>query len=76
MGGNIWWFVAALLQGAVVPFTFIVVMRTNQKLLAPGRDLASADTRELLQKWAQLHGVRTALGLAASLIYVWLLSEA
>gem|GEM_PF-2769731 len=28
-----------------------VVMRTNNQLLAPGRDLLSAETRSLLEKW-------------------------
>ncbi|MGH9882189.1 MAG: DUF1772 domain-containing protein [Pyrinomonadaceae bacterium] len=73
---NIWWLVAALLIGAVVPFTFVVVMPTNHKLLEPSRDLASADTRELLEKWGKLHAVRTILSLMASLIYLWLLREA
>ena len=76
LGADVWWLVAALVMGAVVPFTFVVVMPTNHKLLAPGRDLASAETRGLLQKWAKLHGVRTALSLVASVIYIWLLSEA
>jgi uncharacterized membrane protein len=76
LGASVWWLVAALLVGAVVPYTFIVVMPTNHKILEPGRDLTSAETRELLQKWAKLHGVRTTLSLAASVIYVWLLREA
>src|SRR5215475_13875561 len=76
LGANVWWLVAALLIGAVVPFTFVVVIPTNHQLLAPGRDLTSAETRALLQKWAKLHGVRTVLSLVASIIYVWLLREA
>ena len=76
LGANLWWFVAALLIGAVVPFTFIVIMPTNHKLLSPGRDLASEETRELLQKWGKLHAVRTVLSLAASVIYLWMLREA
>jgi uncharacterized membrane protein len=75
-GGNLWWLVAALFIGAVVPFTFVVVMPTNHKLLEPNRDLASADTRQLLEKWGKLHAVRTMLSLTASVIYLWLLREA
>src|SRR5215468_2701337 len=52
LGASIWWLVAALLIGAVVPFTFIVVMPTNHRLLAPDRDLSSIETRQLLQKWS------------------------
>ena len=67
------WLAAALLVGAVVPFTFAVIMPTNHKLLAPGRDLESAETRELLVKWGRLHAVRTVLSLVATLVFLWLL---
>jgi hypothetical protein len=71
LGGGIVWAIAALLIGAVVPFTFLGIMPTNNKLLAPGRDLASSETRELLGKWAKLHAVRTVLSLLAMVVYVW-----
>lgn len=76
LGGGAGWLVAALLVGAVVPFTFAVIMPTNHKLLAPGRDLSSAETRELLVRWGQLHAVRTALSLAGTAIYLWLMLAA
>ena len=73
LGASIVWLVAAVLIGAVVPFTFIAVMRTNNKLLAPGRDLASAETRALLETWGKLHAVRTGLSLVATVLCIWLL---
>lgn len=73
LGGGSAWLAPAVLIGAVVPFTFIVIMPTNHALLAPGRDLGSPQTRRLLQRWAALHSVRTALSLFAALIYLWLL---
>jgi hypothetical protein len=76
MGAGAGWLVAALLIGAVVPFTFVGIMPTNHELLAPGRDLASPETRTLLERWARLHGVRTALSLAATVTYLVLLSRA
>lgn len=75
LGGSIGWLVAALLIGAVVPFTFIGIMPTNHKLLAPERDLRSSETRELLEKWARLHALRTALGLLAAVLCAWLLGR-
>jgi hypothetical protein len=69
-GAGAGWALAALLIGAVVPVTFLVIMPTNQLLLAPGRDLASAETRSLLERWAKLHAVRTVLSLAATVLYV------
>ena len=76
LGGGAMWLVGALFIGAVVPFTFIVIMPTNHQLLAPGRDLSSNETRSLLEKWGKLHGVRSALSLVASVIYVALLGGA
>ena len=64
------WLIGALLIGAVVPFTFIVIMPTNNRLLAPGRDLGSEETRALLIRWGHLHAVRTVLSLAGASIYL------
>ena len=69
-GGGYGWALGALLIGAVVPFTFLGIMPTNQTLLAPGRDLASIETRVLLESWAKLHAVRTVLSLAATVLYL------
>ena len=41
-------------QGRSIPVTFAVIMPTNHKLLAAGRDHASAETRELLVRWGPL----------------------
>jgi hypothetical protein len=71
LGGGLQWAIGALLMGAVVPFTLIGIMPTNQKLLAPGRDLGSAETRTLLDRWGRLHAVRTALSIAATVLYLW-----
>jgi hypothetical protein len=70
LGGGVGWALAAVLIGAVVPFTFLAVMPTNRALLAPGRDLAAAETRALLERWARLHAVRTVLSLAATVLYL------
>src|SRR5207237_3199684 len=71
LGGGLLWLVAALLIGAVVPFTFIVIMPTNNKLLAADRDLGSAETRELLDRWGKLHGVRSIASAIATLLMLW-----
>ena len=70
LGGGIAWLIAALLVGAVVPFTFAVIMPTNNKLLAAGRDQSSPETRELLAQWGRLHAVRTVLSLAGVVVYL------
>ncbi|RPH48427.1 MAG: DUF1772 domain-containing protein [Lysobacterales bacterium] len=71
LGANVWWLVAGLLIGAVVPFTFLAIMPTNHELLAAGRDLASVETRRLLERWNRLHAVRSALSLIATVLFVW-----
>src|SRR5262245_17661959 len=73
MGAGTGWLVAAVLIGAVVPFTLIGIMPTNHRLLAPGRDLGSAETRMLLERWGKLHAVRTTLSILATVLYLWLL---
>ena len=70
LGGGLLWLIAAVLIGLVVPFTFIAVMPTNNQLLVPGRDLSSAETRSLLEKWGRLHAVRSALSFLASIVYL------
>ena len=73
MGAGTGWLVAAVLIGAVVPFTVIGILLTNHKLLAPGRDLGSTETRMLLERWGSLHAVRTTLSVLATVLYIWLL---
>jgi hypothetical protein len=72
LGAGLGWAVAALFIGAVVPFTFIGIMPTNRSLLLPGRDAGTSETRSLLERWARLHAVRTALSLASTILYVYL----
>ena len=71
LGAGVMWLVGALFIFAVVPVTLIIIFPTNNRLLAPGRDLASSETRELLVKWGQLHAIRSVLSSVASAIYVW-----
>ena len=63
--------VGGLLLGAVIPFTLLVILPTNKRLLDPGLDRRSAEAAELLHRWGRLHAVRSVLsGLAFGLL-VW-----
>jgi hypothetical protein len=75
LSGGRGWLVAAVLVGAVVPFTLVVIMPTNKRLLASDRDLSSSETRELLVLWGRLHAIRTLLGLAGAVVYLWLITS-
>jgi hypothetical protein len=75
LGSGMAWLASGLVLGAVVPFTLIVIMPTNRRLLEPTRDLDSAETRALLEGWARLHAVRSVLGLIAFICNLWLLAH-
>ena len=74
-GEGIAWLWGGLLILAVVPFTLFVIRPTNDRLLVPGRDLASDETRQLLERWGRLHAVRSVLSLAASIVYLYALAH-
>jgi hypothetical protein len=62
--------VGGVLLGLVIPFTLIVIMPTNQRLLAPDLDRASPEAAALLARWGRLHAVRTGLSLVAFAVLV------
>jgi uncharacterized membrane protein len=72
-GNDGWWLVGGLLLVLVVPFTLIVIMPTNRKLLDPSLDKGADSTAKLLSKWASLHAVRTCLSILALLIFLYIL---
>jgi hypothetical protein len=65
------WLVGGLLLVANWPYTLIVVMPVNRKLMATELSNAGRDTRRLIEHWARLHAVRTALGSVATVIFLW-----
>jgi anthrone oxygenase-like protein len=65
------WVAGSLAILAVVPVTLLVILPTNKKLLEPGRNLGSNETRELLLAWGRLHAIRTVLGLIGSILFIW-----
>src|SRR5918993_1870242 len=63
-------FVGAAATIAVIPFTLIVMLPINNRILEPGRDKTSVETRTLLERWGRLHAVRTIVSLVASGLFV------
>jgi len=63
-----------LVGGAVIlanwPFTFLVIMPTNNALLALDRTGGGPRSRDLIEKWGRLHAGRTALGVAATILFL------
>ncbi len=69
-GSGVEWLLGGVLLGSVVPFTLLVVMPTNKRLLSADLDKQSDETRQLLSRWNALHFVRTALSIAAFLLFL------
>jgi hypothetical protein len=75
-GAGVDWLVWGLLLGALVPYTLVVIMPTNHRLLAPSLDPGSGQARELLLRWGRLHAVRTVVGISVFVALVGLLLRA
>jgi Domain of unknown function (DUF1772) len=65
------WLLGAAILIANWPYTLLGIMPTNQKLMATEATSAGPESRALIEKWAALHAVRTTLGFAATLIFLW-----
>jgi len=67
------WLIGGGLLVAVIPFTALVILPTNKKLLDPAtaNDLDLAE--QLLTRWGRLHAVRSVLSLASLLMFLLLL---
>jgi uncharacterized membrane protein len=71
-GSGFWWLVAGVLLGSVIPFTLIVILPTNKRLLSPALDRRSAEAERLLARWGRLHAVRSVLSAVALLLFLYL----
>ena len=71
-GASLWWLVAGVLLGSVIPFTLIVILPTNKRLLSPTLDRRSKEAEGLLTRWGRLHAVRSVLSGLAFLLFLYL----
>jgi Domain of unknown function (DUF1772) len=69
--GHWQWFVGALLMVANWPYTILVIMPTNNRLMALDPTNPGPACRPLIESWGRLHAVRSALGLAATASHLW-----
>jgi hypothetical protein len=65
------WFAGAALIFANWPYTLLAILPVNKRLEATPADKANAETRALIETWGKLHAGRSALGIAATLVYLW-----
>jgi hypothetical protein len=66
--------VGALLILANWPYTLLVIKPTNDRLHAIKPEQANAETRQAIISWGHLHSGRSALGIAAILVFLWTLT--
>jgi hypothetical protein len=72
-GAGVGWLAGAILLGVLIPYTLVVIMPTNRRLLDPKLDSASGEARELLARWARLHMLRTVVGVAVFVAFAGLM---
>lgn len=65
------WLAGALVLVANWPYTLLVIMPVNKQLEQTPNAAANAATRALIERWGQLHAVRSVLGAVATLIFLW-----
>jgi Anthrone oxygenase len=68
------WMLGALVMLANWPYTLLVLLPINKRIEATPPQAANAQTRNLIETWGRLHALRSALGLAATLVYLWALA--
>lgn len=69
------WLVGAALLLSGIPFTLFFMLPTNKQLLDPSLDRRSGKAHLLLTYWGRLHAVRTAVSLAALVLFLIVLAN-
>ncbi len=69
--GHLGWLLGGILMLANWPVTFFAILPTNNRLMAIEPASAGPDSRAMIVKWGMLHRIRTGLGFAASLTFLW-----
>ena len=65
------WLLGAIVLLANWPYTIFIIMPTNSRLMDIPPEAATAETRRMLERWGTLHAGRSAVGLVATLIFLW-----
>ncbi len=65
------WGLGALVMVANGPFTFLVILPTNNLLTTTEPADAGPTSRALIETWGHLHAGRSALGVGATFIFLW-----
>jgi hypothetical protein len=75
LGAGTRWLIGGILLGLVIPFTLIVILPTNRRLLSPALAKDSPEAGRLLDRWGKLHAVRSILSFSAFLLFLYSLLQ-
>ena len=65
------WAIGAIVILANWPYTLLIIKPTNDRLHAIPAGQANAGARGMVVSWGHLHAGRSALGIVATLIFLW-----
>jgi hypothetical protein len=78
LGAAAWWATGdwLWLLGAIVflsawPYTLLIILPTNNELLAIDPGSAGPRSRALIEKWGWLHAGRSAIGVLTTVLFLW-----
>lgn len=64
------WILGSIIILSNWPYTLLVIMPTNRKILATKEGSASAEEVRKINYWGKLHAIRTYLGILAVIIFL------
>lgn len=70
------WFVGAVVIFANWPYTLLVILPVNKRLMTIEPVKGASVVSDLLRTWGRLHAGRSVLGLVATALYVWAMVRA
>lgn len=70
-GSDIRWAIGGVLLILNWPYTLIVILPLNNKLMAIAPESGGEEARIMLDRWNALHAGRTALGALATVVLLW-----
>lgn len=65
------WLAGGVLMLANWPFTLLAIGPVNKRLMAMHEREAGEESRAMLIQWGKLHSVRSALGAASTVLFLW-----
>ncbi|HEX9954065.1 MAG TPA: DUF1772 domain-containing protein [Allosphingosinicella sp.] len=63
------WLAGSIALLANWPFTRVVIMPVNKRLMATQQREAGSKSRKMLVRWGNLHNIRSCLGVLAMLLF-------